>query len=481
VRGVPAVVAELGRLVGPQHVLTDDDQRAPYERDWTGYYRGRALAVVRPGTTAEVAAVLGACQVAGLPVVPQGGNTGLVGGSVPTGAAAGAVVLATTRLRALGEVDRQSGQVTAGAGVTLGELQRHLRGTGLDVGVDLAARDSATLGGMAATNAGGTRALREGTMRARVSGLEAVLASGDVLPLGRGLPKETSGYDLAGLLVGSEGTLAVVTAVQLRLVPADTWRAAALVGLRSLDAALDLAVALRDELGSLRAAEILDGATAELVQAERHVPLPVGRRSPWYLLVDCGGAEDPLPALVQALERRAPAAGAGAQDSAIATGRDVARLWRHRELASEALAPHHPHKLDVSLPLAAVPPFVRSAAHVLATRAPRGRLHLFGHLLDGNLHCNMVGIPADAVDEVDDELLHLAAETGGSIGAEHGIGRAKTRWLPLVRSPAELATFRALKAALDPSGILNPGVLVEPGPGLAGPVSSPPRRPAGRP
>src|SRR3954462_1321422 len=242
----------LAAAVGERQGLVDDDVRAPFESDGTGRYRAAARAVVRPADAHEVSAVLAACRAHGAAVVPQGGNTGMVGAGVPRG---GEVVLSTARLTELGPVDRASAQVTAGAGVTLARVQDSARAAGLDAGVDFAARDSATVGGLAATNAGGLRAVRHGPVRSRVAGLESVLADGTVVRRMSGLLKDNAGYDLPALLVGSEGTLGVITRGRWRLVPRQTARVAALVALPSAGAAADLLATLRRDLPSLEAAD----------------------------------------------------------------------------------------------------------------------------------------------------------------------------------------------------------------------------------
>ncbi|MEI8240892.1 MAG: FAD-binding oxidoreductase, partial [Actinomycetota bacterium] len=248
-----ALIASLTDIVGDAHVLVDADVRATYETDWLGKYHGTARCVVRPGSTAEVSAVVRACALAGASIVPQGGNTGLVGGGVPRG---GEVVVTTSRLLALETVDTAAQQVTVGAGVSIEALQRHARDAGLDFAVDWGARATATVGGAVSTNAGGSRVVRFGTMRAQVMGLEMVLADGSVVSELQGLPKETAGPRLSNLVVGSEGTLAVVTAARLRLVPWYRHTAAALVGCASLADAVELLPALRS-IPSLDAVELL--------------------------------------------------------------------------------------------------------------------------------------------------------------------------------------------------------------------------------
>jgi FAD/FMN-containing dehydrogenase len=444
----------LTEVVGPRHVLAEDDLRAPFETDWTGRFHGRASLVVRPGGTEEVARVLAACHAHGTPVVPQGGNTGLVGASVPRD---GEVVLSLARLAALEPVDRATAQVEAGAGATLAALQAHARAAGLDAGVDFAARDSATLGGLVATDAGGMRALRHGTVRARVAGLEAVLADGTVIDRRSGLLKDNAGYALPALIVGSEGTLAVVTRVRWRLVALLTARVAALVPLASMQEAADLLAALRPALPSLEAADFLLDDGLQLVLDHLRVPAPVAERAPAYVLVECAARTDPTEELAEALEQ------AGVEDAVVAS--DTAereRLWRFREAHTEAIAAAGvPHKLDVGVPLERLPAFLEQVPRTVADVAPGARTVLFGHLGDGNVHVNVLGAPPDD-PRVDEAVLRLVAEAGGTISAEHGVGVAKARWLGLVRPPGELAAMAAVKRALDPRGILNPGAVLPP-------------------
>jgi FAD/FMN-containing dehydrogenase len=449
-----SLLEALSDAVGPAYVLADRDVAATYETDWTGRFTGEARLVVRPGNANEVAAVLAACARHGVAVVPQGGNTGLVGASVPRD---GEVVLSLARFDTLGAVDRATLEVEAGAGVTLARLQQHARDAGLDAGFDLGARDSATVGGAVATNAGGARALRHGTARARVAGLEAVLAGGGRVQRLGGLLKDNAGYDLPALLVGSEGTLGIITRVRWRLVPRLTARVAALVPLGSVEDAAALLAVLRTSLPSLEAAEFFldDGLT--LVLDHLGVPSPVAARAPVYLLVECASTSDPTEDLAAALER------GGIDDALVAD--DTAsreRLWRLREAHTEAIgAAGVPHKIDVGVPLARLGEFLRRVPRVIAAIAPGARTVLFGHLGDGNVHVNVLGPPPDD-DSVEDAVLRLVAACDGTISAEHGVGRAKTRWLDLVRTPGEMAAMAAIKRALDPDGILNPGVVLAP-------------------
>jgi FAD/FMN-containing dehydrogenase len=442
--GVEALLAELRSIVGEAHVLVDADVRAGHEVDWTGRFAGTTPAVVRPASTAEVAAVVRACAAARCALVPQGGNTGLVGGGVPL---AGEVVLSTRRLDGLGAVDDLAGQVTVGAGVTLGALQAHVAGSGWEVGVDLAARDSATVGGMVATNAGGLAFVRHGGMRDQVVGLEAVLGDGSVVSHLGGLLKDNTGYDLAALLCGSEGTLGVVTAVRLRLVPPAGERVTALVAVAGVASALGVVRELRRAGVVLEAAEVFLDEGMALVCDHLGIGRPLAA-APAYLLLEWAGPVEVLAA-------------ADVVDAVVAD--DAARrasLWRYREAHTEAVnALGVPHKLDVTLPLGELSAFVDDVRTAVAAVAPGATTVLFGHVADGNVHVNVVGPPPDD-EAVDDTVLRLVAERGGSISAEHGIGTAKKRWLHLARSDAELAAFRSIKAALDPNGILNPNVLL---------------------
>ena len=445
----------LADRVGAAHVLVDPDLRAPYETDWTRRFTGTARCVVRPGSTAEVAAVVLACAAAGAPIVVQGGNTGLVGGGVPV---AGEVVLSLSRLTDLDPVDPVEFQVTAGAGVTLERLQAHARAAGLDFGVDLAARSSATVGGLVATNAGGIHVLRHGSMRAQVAGLEAVLADGTVISRLTGLAKDNTGYDLTHLLVGAEGTLGVVTRARLRLVPLLPARAVALVGLASTEAALALLAKARALLPDLSAAELCYADGIALVRSSAGLPAPFATDYPVYLLLECAGRSDPLDPLLELLAEAEEEVGdATAADDT--TGRT--RLWAYREAHTEAVnAAGVPVKLDVSVPLRELPALAAQLRPTVAAVAPTARVIVWGHLNEGNLHVNVLDA-GPAGTEITDAVLNLVATHHGSISSEHGVGRAKARWLRLSRSPAEISAMRHIKSALDPDGLLNPGVILD--------------------
>jgi len=445
----------LRTVVGPAHVLTDPAVTGSYLTDWTGRFRGHARCVVLPADTGEVSGVMATCAAVGVPVTVQGGNTGLVGGATPTG---GEVLLSLVRLTDLAPVDRVSGQVVAGAGVRLAVLQEHARAAGFEFGVDIGARGSATIGGLVATNAGGNKVLRYGTTRAQVLGLEAVLPDGTVVSRLAGLPKDNTGYDLVALLAGSEGTLGVITKLRLRLWPLAPARAVALIGLPDTAACLALAGKLRERLPSLEAMELFHRDGLELVRSHAGLPYPLpGPPDATLLLVECAGRADPTEELMAAL------AAAGADNATIASdSRTRERLWAYRERIPEAVnATGTVVKLDVAVPLDALVTASEQIQAAVGRAAPDARAVLFGHLNEGNLHVNVVGAQGRE-EPVTAQVLEVVAAHGGSISAEHGIGRAKPRFLPLTRTAADIALMWRIKQAFDPRGLLNPGVIFDP-------------------
>jgi FAD/FMN-containing dehydrogenase len=448
----------LRAAVGSEHVLLDAGLRASYETDWTGRFTGTSAAVVRPATTAEVARVLAACSDARVPVVIQGGNTGLVGGAVPGGGQTDCppVVLLTTRLTELGPVSRASRQVTAGAGVTLAALTAHARAAGLDFGVDLAARDSATTGGMVATNAGGIRVIRHGSMREQVAGVEAALIDGRVISRLDGLAKDSTGYDIGHLLAGTEGTLAVITRLRLRLVAAEPERAVAMIAVHDTADAVELLAGLRAALPGISAAELCFGPGLALTARHLGVGVPLEGAGGAYLLVEAAGEADPLDDLLAAL-----AAAEQVLDATVASAAaDRVRLWALRERHTEAISSVGvPVKLDVSVPMDRLAELVERLPAAVTAIEPAAELVIFGHLAEANLHVNVLRASADA-EAVAEAVLTLVADLGGSISSEHGVGRAKARWLALSRSAAEIDVMRSIKTAFDPLGLLNPGVLL---------------------
>ncbi len=424
--GPPVVAERLREVVGP-HVITDGDVLRSYTTDWTGRFVGSSMAVVSPASAQEVAGVIAVCRGLGIALVPQGGNTGLVGGGVPLH---GEVVLSLRRLGTLEPVDTLAGQVTAGAGVTLAAVRGAAAAAGWAYGVDLASRGSATVGGTVATNAGGIHVIRYGDTRAQIVGLEAVLGTGAVISHLSGLVKDNTGYHLPGLICGSEGTLAVVTAARLRLVPAMPERTVAMLAFPTVSAALEASATFRRSLSGVEACELFLASGLDLVCSVTGMHPPFAAPHPVYLLVEAADRVDPTGSLAEV-------AGSvdDVEDVVVATdpGRRAA-LWRYREAHTEAintLGP--PHKLDVTLPLTSLPDFVDQVAGVVGAIDPGARTWLFGHVGDGNIHVNVSGLrPED--DTVDDAVFQLVAAFGGSISAEHGIGTAKRRWLHLSRS-----------------------------------------------
>lgn len=442
------LVYALAEVVGARHVLSDPQLKSSYEHDYTGRYAGQARVVVRPADTQQVAAVMALCARHGAAVVPQGGNTGLVGGGVPRG---GEVLLSLLRLNAVEEVDAALGQVTVGAGATLAALQEAARSADQDAGLDFGARDSCTVGGLVACDAGGARALRHGTARAHVAGLEAVLADGSIISRLAGLTKDNAGYDLPALLVGSEGTLAVFTHIRWQLVALLSSRVAVLVPLDSAREAADLLAALRAGAPSLESCDFFLDDGLQLVLEHQRRQSPLRTRAPFYVLAECAAATDPTEELAAALQS------AGVDDALVAD--DTASregLWKLREGHTDAInAAGIPHKLDVGIPLDELDRFL-TAVPDIAAAAGGERTILFGHLGDGNVHVNVLGPAPDDV-RVDDAVLELALDCGGTISAEHGVGVEKAHWLERARGATEMAAMRAVKDALDPAHLLNPG------------------------
>ncbi len=440
---------------------TDPTVLAPHLVDWRGRVHGAAAMIVWPRTTAAVAAIVRAAAAGRVPLVPQGGNTGLAGGATPS-PRGDAVIVSLARMDAIGAVDLAGQTVTVGSGAVLANVHAAATAAGMVFPLDLAAKGSATIGGLVATNAGGVQVLRHGTMRAQVAGLEAVLPSGAVLDQLSPLVKDTAGYDIKQLLIGAEGTLGIVTRVSLRLAPAPRERVVAWVGLASPDAALALLGRLRGEIGEVESFELIPLAGVELVAAHGLRP-PLERPAPWQVLIELTSLR---PAgLAEALA--AVLADAPLVDGVVAqSAAQAAALWRIRETLPEAerrdgVAVKH----DLAVPVPALPAFVAATTPAVEVGFPGSRVLAFGHLGDGNLHYN-VRAPAGA-DSGAWVAAHGAAVTGfvndrviaagGTIAAEHGIGSVKAAELARVGDPARLAAMRAVKAALDPLGIMNPG------------------------
>ncbi|MDT7732261.1 MAG: hypothetical protein QOK45_2514 [Mycobacterium sp.] len=440
----------LAGIVGGAHVITDPDVLDGRSVDHTGRYRGQASALVRPGSADEVAAVLRACRGAGAYVTVQGGRTSLVAGTVPEH---DDVLLSTERLRDIGEVDVVERRIHVGAGATLADVQRAASAAGLVFGVDLAARDSATVGGMASTNAGGLRTVRYGNMGEQVLGLDVALPDGSVVHRHSQVRRDNTGYDLASLFIGAEGTLGVITGLDLRLHPTPAHRVTAICGFDDLDALVETGRAFR-EMDGIAALELIDARASALTAEHVGVAAPVD--GAWLLLIELAGDTDQTERLADALEDAnmsgEPAVGVdvGAQQ----------RLWQVRESVAEVLGVYGPPlKFDVSLPLSAIAVFMAESAELIAKNAPDAIPLLFGHIGEGNLHLNVVRCGPDAERELYSAMMALIARSGGNVSSEHGVGTRKRDYVSMSRTEADIAAMRALKAAFDPSGYLNPAVL----------------------
>lgn len=452
------LIGRLRPLLGPGAILTDPGDRAARAGDATPTPGEVPLAVLRPATTDQVATILRHASALGQPVVVQGGRTGLSGGARVR---AGEVALSLERLTGLSPPDAVSRRIVAGAGVALERVQSAARAAGLQFPVDLGARGSATIGGMIATNAGGIRVLRHGMMRAQVAGLEAVLPDGTVLRHMTGAIKDNAGPDLTRALIGSEGVLGVVTAASLRLIAAPATEAAALIAVGDLPGAIRLLTFLRGRIEDLIASyeivfpDVYAGAAACAGTA----PLPSG--AGLYVLTDIQGqslATDETR-FRDALEE---AAGNGLIDDAVISGngREYNALWSLREAASafifslDDVVGH-----DIGLPLDRMPEFMNAASAAIGAADPQARALVFGHLGDGNLHYIVETRHPDRITPL---VMTAVANCGGTVSAEHGLGQDKAAYLPLTRSPGEIALLRLLKTTLDPADILNPGRVLPP-------------------
>ncbi|MEO8311947.1 MAG: FAD-binding oxidoreductase [Caldimonas sp.] len=466
-----SLLEALRAIVGPAQVLVDADG-APYEVDWRRRFHGRALAVVRPGSTAEVAAVVKACRAHGTSIVAQGGNTGLVGGSVPD-ASGRQVVLSTARLNRIRGVDPANLALVAEAGCVLQRVQETAAEHGLMFALSLAAEGSCTIGGNLATNAGGTQVVRYGNARELCLGLEVVTAEGRVWEGLSGLRKDNTGYDLRDLLIGSEGTLGIITAATLKLHPRPAAMATAMATMATLAAATSLLALAHERLGpGLTGFEIMNTLSLGLVRthfAQLRQPLAP---APWTVLIEHSDSEDQghATAVLESLLGTAMERGL-VDDAVFASSLEQANaMWHLREsipLAQVADGGNVKH--DIALPISAVEEFVATTDAALMRAFPGTRLVDFGHLGDGNLHYNVQGPPGDAdfvarfEKDINALVYSAVAARGGSISAEHGIGELKRDELVTRKSPVALDMMQAIKNALDPAGVLNPGrVLIPP-------------------
>ena len=449
----------LGEIVGARNVLTDPAQTKPYFTDWRKQYGAPAECVVRPASTAEVAAVMALCAREEIAVVAQGGNTGLVGGSVPTGSRR-EIVLSLGRMNRIRSLDTLNDTITVEAGCVLAAVQKAAEDAGRFFALSLAAEGSCQIGGNLSTNAGGVNVLRYGNAREQVLGLEVVLADGRVWDGLRALRKDNTGYDLKQLFVGAEGTLGIITAAVLRLLPRSSATATAWVALDSPHAAVELLGVLRGLLGQrVSAFELVSRACLDTVLAHSHgLQDPLAAPHPWYVLAEVGDSGDPA-ALHERLESAlADCAERGAlRDAVLAQSGEQSRdLWRIRETIPEAQFTNVKH--DISLPVSKIPQFIERAGRSLRERFGDIDIYCFGHVGDGNLHYN---IGSEALmprrEEVNRVVYDALDAFGGSISAEHGLGQLKREEIRRHKHPLELELMRSLKHALDPKGLLNPG------------------------
>ncbi len=455
----------LRAALGETAVLTDPDDVAPYTSDWTGAFTGTASAVVRPADTEGVAAAVRLCAEAGVGIVPQGGNTGLVGGGVPDGSGE-QVVLSLGRMRRIRTVDPIADTITVEAGVPLQAVQEAATASDRLFPLSLGSEGSCTIGGTIATNAGGTAVLRYGMMRDLVLGLEVVLPDGRVWDGLRPLRKDNTGYDLKQLFIGSEGTLGIVTAAVLRLMPPTPRRATAFLALDSVDAATALLPVLRQHGGGqLTTYELLGRQALDLVLT--HQPGsrdPFGEPHAWYALVEIAGSTDDVEARLEAALGEAVEADL-VGDAVIAGGpAQRSALWRLREDISEAQKSEGVSiKHDVTLPIDDLARFVTEMRPRLEELLPGVRPVTYGHVGDGNLHYNLSAPVGDdaALRAAAADLTRAVYETvtalGGSISAEHGLGALKRAAAARYKSDVEVDLMRMVKQALDPTGLMNPG------------------------
>jgi D-lactate dehydrogenase (cytochrome) len=461
----PALLGRFVAIVGARNAVTDPQAQAPYLLEMRDMFRGATPAVLRPGSVAEVSAILRLADETGTPIVPQGGNTGLVGGQTPQH---GEIVLSLNRLDRIREVDPVSNTITCEAGVTLQRAREAAAAVDRLYPQLLPSEGTCTIGGNLSTNAGGTAALAHGIARSHALGIEVVLADGRVLDNLNKLKKDNTGYDLKNLFIGAEGTLGVITAAVLRLVPRPRSVETAFVGVPSPEAALELlTLATEQTFGAVTSFELMLRLGIELVL--RHGsgcrdPLP--EPHPWYVLIELSsqarsGLRETLEEiLAQGLERGL------VRDAAVARSLDQSKMfWRIRELFGEVQRHEGGSiKHDVSVPVAAVPAFIREATEAVERVLPGARPLPFGHLGDGNIHYNVSQpVGADKTEflerwhEVNAVVFEVVARHGGSISAEHGIGVLKRDLLPKVKDPVAYELMRTLKRTLDPKGILNPG------------------------
>lgn len=462
------LIARLTEIVGAEHALTDPDQQLPYLREWRDLYIGRTPLVLRPANTEQVSRILALCNEARVGVVPQAGNTGLVGGQLPfeTG---NEIVLSVSRLKQIRDVNPAAYSMTVEAGLTLAECRAAAERVDRLFPLSLPSEGTCQIGGNLATNAGGVGVLAYGNTRQLVLGLEVVLADGRVVPGLKALKKDNTGYDLKDLFIGSEGTLGVITAAVLKLFPRPAETATAMVALAEISHALDLFSLAQETAGrSVTAFEFIPRICIEFVL--RNIPgtrEPFPKAYPWYVLIEISGAKADGQAAREMENVLGQAAERGLLiDAVLAGSLSQARdLWRLRESVSEAQKPEGGNiKHDVSVPIARISEFIARADRIVESICPGARPLPLGHFGDGNIHYNIaqpIGLSKERFLELWEPITtavhELVAEMGGSISAEHGIGRMKRKDLERYKSPVELELMRRIKATFDPNGILNPG------------------------
>jgi FAD/FMN-containing dehydrogenase len=460
------ILARLEAIVGASHVIAGASGMEEFLSEPRGRFHGSALCAVQPAFTEEVAAILRLCNELSIPVVPQGGNTGLVGGQVPAGEGR-EIILSLRRLKALREIDLASNTMTVEAGMILAEVKDEAARAGRLFPLTLAAEGSCTIGGNLATNAGGTNVIAYGNARDLVLGLEVMLADGRILSDLSKLRKNNTGFDLTHLFVGSEGTLGVITAAVLKLFPKPHAVETAFIGLASPRAALDLLGLSRELVGSeITSFELLPHIGLDFVRSHFDAREVLQGKHSWYALLELSsqrgeGLSERLLALLEAATAKHII-----EDAAIATSLDQrASFWKLRELLPEAQSREGGSiKHDVSVPIASIPAFLEEAESAVTSAIPGARLVAFGHVGDGNIHCNVsqpMGADTQAFlarwDEINAIVHGLVLMHKGSISAEHGIGQLKRDLLPKVKDKTAMELMRAIKKALDPKGILNPG------------------------
>ncbi|MDH1764178.1 FAD-binding oxidoreductase [Comamonas aquatica] len=448
----------LRHTLGAEAVLSGDAVPARYHTDWSGTPPVTPLALVRPRSTEDVSATLRLCHQHRVPVVPQGGLTGLAGAAVPS---ADCVALSLERMPAIEAIDARSATMTVQAGATLQAVQEAAVDAGLAFGVDLGARGSCQIGGNVSTNAGGNGVLQHGMMREQVLGLEVVLADGTVLPMLRPMIKNNTGYDLKHFFIGAEGTLGVITRVLLRLRPQPKAKVTALVAMPGFDESLAVLQRMQQHFGnSVAAFELMWDSFVQTSIHWQHLQAPFAESHPFLALIDIDGKDE--ASLREAVEEAlGEAMEAGdVLDAVIAQSQTQAKmLWKLREAPAEMNTNMHPPiNFDVSLPQSEIGRFAEACQAAFDARWPGNHSIFFGHVGDGNLHVSTDGKTVNGeCDAVEAELYRLVGEFHGSVSAEHGIGLHKKPYLALSRTPQELAAMRAIKAALDPLGLMNPG------------------------